>query len=121
MNPTSVPAPRITMKFFLPAIAFWSFLTAIIPRVSAAEISPEKHFDQAIAPILVQRCLDCHSGAAPKGKLDLSSAASVLKGGKGGPAVVPKNPEKSPLWERVEAGEMPPKKPLPDAEKKLLR
>ena len=40
-----------------------------------------RDFDAAIAPILARRCLDCHSGSDPKGKLDLSKKASALAGG----------------------------------------
>jgi hypothetical protein len=78
-------------------------------------------FDRTIAPLLARRCLDCHSGPAPKGKLDLTTRRTALKGGKHGQALVPGNPEKSLLWERVQQGAMPPKKALPDDEKKLLR
>src|SRR5262249_19647070 len=66
-------------------------------------------------PILVRRCLECHSGLAPKGKLDLTTRTGALK------VVVPGKPNDSELWQRVDAGEMPPKKPLADSEKKLLR
>ena len=78
-------------------------------------------FDASVAPILARRCLDCHSGADPKGKLDLSTRARAMAGGEGGPAIVAGQPEASPLWERVEADEMPPKSPLPDAEKAAIR
>src|SRR4051812_36284700 len=78
-------------------------------------------FDRTVAPILARRCLDCHSGAEPKGKLDLSRRASAAKGGDGGPAVVPGKPDESLLWEHVESDEMPPKSPLPPAEKAVLK
>jgi Protein of unknown function (DUF1553)/Protein of unknown function (DUF1549)/Planctomycete cytochrome C/Concanavalin A-like lectin/glucanases superfamily len=78
-------------------------------------------FDARIAPILARRCLDCHSGADPKGKLDLSKRASALAGGKSGPAIVSGELDESPLWERVEADEMPPKAPLTAIEKATLR
>ncbi len=78
-------------------------------------------FDSGVAPILARRCLDCHSGPDPKGKLDLSGRAAAFAGGKAGPAIVAGRPEESPLWDRVESGEMPPKAPLPEAEKAALR
>ncbi|MFI5458429.1 MAG: PSD1 and planctomycete cytochrome C domain-containing protein [Isosphaerales bacterium] len=78
-------------------------------------------FDAQVAPILVRRCLDCHSGPEPKGKLDLSSRATALAGGQDGLAIVPGKPNESPLWERVSSGEMPPKSPLPATEKAVLR
>jgi hypothetical protein len=81
----------------------------------------DRDFDAKVAPILARRCLDCHSGSDPKGKLDLSMRARALAGGKSGPAIVPGQLDESPLWERVDADEMPPKSPLPAAEKAMLR
>ena len=78
-------------------------------------------FDATVAPILARRCLDCHSGADPKGKLDLSMRASAFKGGEGGRAIVAGKPEESPLWEMVDSGEMPPKSPLSAEEKAAIR
>jgi len=63
-------------------------------------------FDKDVAPILAARCLDCHSGAKPKGMFDVSRKANV---------------DASELWKRVAANEMPPKKPLPEAEAKILK
>src|SRR5207248_3293431 len=54
----------------------------------------------------------------PKGGLDLMNKSAVL--GKDGP-VSPGKPEASKLWELVSTGKMPPKKPLPPAEKVLLK
>ena len=78
-------------------------------------------FDAAVAPILARRCLDCHSGSDPKGKLDLSKRASAFEGGEEGPAIVPGKTVESLLWERVESDEMPPKSPLAAEEKAALR
>ena len=74
-------------------------------------------FDAGIAPILARCCLDCHSGADPKGKLDLSKSAMAMRGGKHGPAIVAGKPDESLVWERIESDEMPPKEPLAEAEK----
>jgi hypothetical protein len=78
-------------------------------------------FDSQIAPLLAGRCLDCHSGSEPKGGLDLSTFAGASKGGEAGPAVVGGKLSDSQLWERVAAGDMPPKKPLPERERQLLK
>jgi hypothetical protein len=78
-------------------------------------------FDRQVAPLLVQRCLDCHGGPKPKGGLDLARRDATLAGGKSGAAVVPGRPDDSLLWQYVDAGKMPPKKPLPAAEKEVLR
>ena len=97
----------------------FGILLIFLGVTSAAAAPPD--FDAQIAPLLATRCLDCHSGAEPKGKLDLSLAAAAAKGGETGPAVVGGSLEKSLLWERVAADEMPPKKPLAEPEKQLLR
>jgi len=78
-------------------------------------------FDREIAPLLATHCLECHRGDNTKGKLDLSTRAGALKGGKSGPALVAKLPETSLLLERVTADEMPPKQPLGAKEKDLLK
>ena len=78
----------------------------------AAEPAPD--FDRQIAPLLAGRCLDCHSGSEPKGGLDLSTQKGASQGGDSGPGVVPGKLTASQVWERVAAGDMPPKKPLPE-------
>ncbi|MBI1832883.1 MAG: DUF1549 domain-containing protein, partial [Planctomycetes bacterium] len=87
-------------------------LLVTLPLAASAQ---DRHFDQAVAPLLIDRCIDCHSGAKPKGKLDLTRKASASK------VVTPKNLKESTLWQRVEAGEMPPKKPLDAKEKAVMK
>src|SRR5262245_25478722 len=65
-------------------------------------------FEEDVLPILKAKCLRCHGDKARKADLDLSTAAGALKGGESGPAVVAGKPQKSPLYEKVHAGEMPP-------------
>ena len=86
-------------------------------------ISPadDVSFDRQVAPLLAQRCLSCHSGTGPKGKLDLSRRDAAMRGGTSGPAIEPDKPEEGLLWENVESDLMPPKDPLDEAEKALLR
>ena len=88
------------------------------PTASAEDA---RGFDASVAPILARRCLDCHSGAEPKGKLDLSRRDRAMAGGESGEAIAPGKPEDSLLWEQVESGEMPPKAPLSGEEKAALR
>ncbi|MBW3539621.1 MAG: DUF1553 domain-containing protein [Planctomycetes bacterium] len=82
------------------------------------------HFRAAVAPILEERCLRCHSGAQPKGGLDLSTRQNALAGGDSGPAVVPGKVEESLLPGFIE-GERPemPKgdEPLSAAQIQTLR
>ena len=78
-------------------------------------------FDREVAPLLAERCLDCHSGPKPKGGLDLTSHKATLAGGESGPALVAGKVDESELWLRVDEGEMPPKKPLAEDERKILK
>ena len=89
-------------------------LAALLLVASGATAAPPD-FDKQIAPLLASHCTDCHGGAKPKGKLDLTRKAGAAE------TVVPGKPADSELWKRVAAGEMPPKKPLSDADQKLLK
>ncbi len=90
-------------------------LAALLAFVSHPLSAAPPDFDKQVAPLLAQRCLDCHSGAEPKGKLDLSRKAPALEQVKPGQSV------ESELWTRVAADEMPPKKPLTADEKAILK
>jgi hypothetical protein len=92
-------------------------LLLLLAAAARAEIDFERH----IAPLLASRCLGCHSGAEPKGGLDLTHEKSVRQGGESGEPALGKSLEDSPLWKLVAAGEMPPKSPLPPAERELLK
>ena len=84
------------------------------PTPAAAEF-----FEKSVRPVLVERCLACHSAKAAKGGLRLDSRAALLRGGEGGAVVVPGKPEASRLIQAVRrTGElaMPPKGELPAAE-----
>ncbi len=90
-----------------------------VPPTESAEAS--QHFDKTVAPLLAARCLQCHNGAELKGKLDLTSKATAMRGGESGAVIVAANVDDSLLWQYVDADEMPPKKPLAAAEKEILR
>ena len=87
---------------------------------------PEVDFEQHVAPILLQRCLECHQEADPSGGLALSRAELLARGGDSGAVIVPGNPQDSLLFQRVQAGEMPPEQnghsmALEDSEVQTLR
>lgn len=65
-------------------------------------------FEQHVRPILKAYCLDCHgAGEKLKGGLDLRLKRFAEKGGNSGPVLVPGNPGKSLLLQRMKSGEMP--------------
>ncbi len=65
-----------------------------------------------VIPIFLTRCTICHGLRKQEAGLDLRSKASILKGGKSGPAMVLGKPDDSLLIKRIKAGEMPPKQKL---------
>ena len=98
-------------------------LAALLASVAQAGVAPD--FERDIAPILKNRCLECHNPIEKSGGLDLSGRAGLSKGGENGPAIAPGRPDESHLIERIAAGEMPPKKqgkarPLPAEERGRL-
>ncbi|MEO6182204.1 MAG: PSD1 and planctomycete cytochrome C domain-containing protein [Verrucomicrobiota bacterium] len=95
-----------------------SFGGAILAHNFARAGEDFEFFEKTIRPILVDRCYKCHSESADKikGGLRLDSKENILKGGESGPAIVPKQPEKSLLIKAIRYTDhdlqMPPKKAL---------
>lgn len=84
-------------------------------RADEATIDDAKRmFDQKVAPILASQCLSCHSGAEPQGDLDLTQEIAVKRGGDSGPAMIAGDWQGSLIWQRIDAGEMPPDSTLSD-------
>ncbi len=101
------------------------FGAAVGQPPSSKSISPIDYARQ-VKPILTRHCVECHSKDKPRAGLRLDTAAAALKGGKGGPAVVPGGGDDSLLIEAVRGDgaveRMPLKRPpLSDAEINLLR
>lgn len=65
-----------------------------------------------VMPILLRRCAVCHGRQKQEGELDVRHLSALMTGGKSGPAIVPGEPDRSPLVQRIEANEMPPLKEL---------
>jgi hypothetical protein len=73
-----------------------------------------------IVPVLLLRCTVCHGARKQEAGLDLRSRASMLKGGKSGPAIVAGSPAESLILKRIAAGEMPPRRRLVEASIKVI-
>ncbi len=70
---------------------------------------PEESLNQHdIIPIVLLRCVACHGARKQDGGLDLRTPASMLKGGRSGPAFVAGQPEKSRMMQRIESEACPP-------------
>ena len=76
-----------------------------IPEAARQQIA---RFKNDIQPLLNERCVACHGGDRPQSGLDLSTLASVLRGGVHGPVVIEGFSEKSVLIRQLVSGVMPP-------------
>lgn len=81
-----------------------------------ADDAADRYFLDRVQPLIESRCVSCHNADKQKGGLRLDSRAAVLKGGDGGPSIVPGHPEKSLLLHAVlhtkDELKMPPKEKL---------
>ena len=103
----------------------WWFLTVATVATCCGQgfalppADPLEQFEKQVRPLMVARCLSCHTGADAEAGLRLDSREGLLAGGAAGPAVVPGDPEASPLIRAiryVDAPRMPPDGRLDDGE-----
>ena len=98
---------------------------------AASNASPDRtatdFFEQKVRPLLVDKCLSCHSTASgkQKGGLLLDSREAILRGGESGPAAKEGDADASLLYRAVTYHEpdlqMPPKEKLLPKDVELLR
>ncbi|MDU8886025.1 c-type cytochrome domain-containing protein [Yeosuana sp. MJ-SS3] len=141
---TSRKAKRMVLPFFI--ITFISisvtghygsilthgenFLTeyvSISEKLETVEVVDSlKLYENVIARILDDKCIQCHNATKTKGKLSLISKETILKGGESGEAIIIGNAEESLLYNQLLLPEsdkkhMPPKgKPQLTTDEKLL-
>ena len=120
--------PKLVGDF---AVALTTFITFVVSAdvadesgsVKAAIFKADvKFFADQVRPILQAKCLKCHSGDQPKGKLHLTTRAGVIRGGKSGEVVSVTKPSASLLLEAInyEGYEMPPNAKLPQEQIDVL-
>ncbi len=104
-------------------IARFRFLPAgLISVLSLAGAEPPVSFNRDIRPILSDNCFACHGSDAGsrKGGLRLDDRSAALAGGKSGePAIVPGQPAKSELLQRVRSPHEDEAMPPPDKKPRL--
>ncbi|MBS0264343.1 MAG: hypothetical protein JSS02_20570 [Planctomycetes bacterium] len=71
-------------------------------------------FEKDVYPILDAKCVACHNVAINENGLNLEDVKNIMKGGKRGPAVVPREPDKSRLYTLSTRGVGPAMPPLPN-------
>lgn len=84
-------------------------LCSAAPLVASDE-PRQVDFNRDVLPIFKKKCFACHSETQPKGGLDMTSRAAMLKGGHSGAALLPGKPDESLMIELIEFNEMPPRK-----------
>ena len=96
----------MTFNSLLPSalLAVW-LITAPI-RAADPSLSPLAHeravdYLRDIKPVLKERCYACHGALKQESTLRLDTAASILRGGESGPAIVQRASAKSRLIEAV--------------------
>jgi mono/diheme cytochrome c family protein len=89
------------------------------PAASKLDPADEEFFETRVRPVLAEHCLECHGAEKSKAGLRLDAREAMLKGGDGGPAIVPGKPQESALVEAIRYDgdvQMPPKGKLKDPE-----
>ncbi len=84
----------------IPADAAAKPVVATLTSAEAATPAATEFFETKIRPIFANDCGECHQAGSAAG-LQITSRASLLKGGNSGPALVPGDPDKSLLIEAV--------------------
>jgi WD40 repeat protein len=64
-------------------------------------------FREEVAPIFYSRCLACHNARTAKGRFNMESFASIMKGGESGADIEPGKGEESNLCTQISDGSMP--------------
>lgn len=64
-------------------------------------------FEKDVFPILDANCIACHNLAIKENNLNLEDVANIMKGGKRGLSVIPKEPDKSLLYQMVTGAKGP--------------
>lgn len=104
--------PHLSAALLLAASAFPAL--AADPAATTATPVDEgvAFFEKKIRPLLVEQCYNCHSAdTKAAGDLRVDDRNGLLMGGNGGPAVVPGDPEKSLLIQRLNHAD--PKRRMP--------
>jgi hypothetical protein len=94
--------------------ALWLVLFTNPAAAQLATPAQIQFFENQVRPILANNCFRCHGPEKQRSNLRLDSRAAMLTGGDNGPAVVPGNPNESPMIKAVNYRdlEMPPGKRL---------
>ena len=81
------------------------FLPAPLKRFSMGTVEasafPDSFYARHIHPIFDANCVVCHGAQKVKGNLRLDTYDRAMRGGEDGAVIIPGNPERSILWQRI--------------------
>jgi len=103
----SIPLASLVAALFAIQVHAQELKKDVDPDHAAKMAKGTELFKNSVRGILTQRCLKCHSGEKVEAEFDLGTRETMLKGGEGGPAVVPGNHKKSLLFQLVAHEKMP--------------
>jgi hypothetical protein len=96
----------------------------VIGLALLALLAQDGFFEERVAPILAKRCLACHNNELDDGDISFENRETLVrKREEKGPAVIPGDPEGSPLVRALRHDgdvQMPPGKKLPQVEIDVL-
>lgn len=81
---------------------------------AAVNLGRPVDFDKDLVPILDEKCVACHNVAIAESRYNLETVAGILKGGKRGPSVIAKDPDKSVMYQMAARSIEPAMPPLPN-------
>jgi mono/diheme cytochrome c family protein len=86
-------------------LAAGMIIAASVALSAAAQDKKAVSFERDVQPIFKANCISCHKPDKKKGKLDMSTYADLMKGGKQGTPVKAGDPAKSILVEMISGPE----------------
>ena len=110
---------RLSVWLALLGVAVAPCIVVPAAEPASAEL---KFFEQHVRPLLIENCLECHSGEEPSGGLRLDSVQGLRAGGESGEVVRPGDPDDSLILQavRYESLEMPPDDQLEERQVAVL-
>src|SRR5690242_19606153 len=97
------------MRVCAPSILGRTFLLMGLPLMAQAD--KKISFKNDVAPLLAQKCVQCHGLAPSMGNLDLRTREGALKGGQHGPALVAGHAASSNIYLHL-TGQQQPQMPM---------
>ncbi|MBI3865951.1 MAG: DUF1553 domain-containing protein [Planctomycetia bacterium] len=97
-----------TVVLLIVALGWCEVIGIRADETAGTDAAKIPQFEKDVHPLLKTYCWRCHGGEGYAAELDLRSLPLILKGGKNGKILEPSSAEKSLLYKKLAAKEMPP-------------